>query len=260
MADQTDKTTDKKSKGKAADTAAPRFDPQAVQVGGESLVDRLYPHRKKIGLFVLSALVIWGVVAVVIHFKDAKNEQATDKLAVVLDLGQEQVRPTGQAADPKNHHPMFADAKERANALLDALVKQGTDAAGPAYRGSLLVQAGKLDDAIAEYKRGQGQLGIDGVLAREGLGLAQEQKAEDPKSDPATRQKGLEEALATFESMQPDAAGPRRAFALYHQGRILALLGKTAEAKTAFDKAKELAKDTPELAELVDQRLASLST
>jgi tetratricopeptide (TPR) repeat protein len=260
VADKTDKTSDK-TKGEAPEGGA-RFDPKPVTVGGDSLIDRLYPHRKKIAIFIATALVLWGIIAIVIHFKDAKAEKATDKIAYVLDLGQE---PIGSAAEPAGSDsatppPAFTDAKDRANKLLDALAKMGTDAAGPVYRASLLVQAGKLDDAIAEYKRGQGQLGIDGVLAREGLGLAEEQKAEDPKNDATTRQKGLEEALATFESMQPEENGPRRDFSLYHQGRILALLGKTAEAKTAFDKAKELAKNDPELADLVDERLASLGT
>jgi tetratricopeptide (TPR) repeat protein len=260
VADKTDKTSDK-TKGDAPEGGA-RFDPKPVTVGGESLVDRLYPHRKKIAIFIATGAVLWGIIAVVIHFKDSKAEKATTKIAAVLDLG---MQPVGSAAEPDGSDSAagsaaFSDTKDRANKLLDALAKLGTDAAGPVYRASLLVQAGKLDDAIAEYKRGQGELGIDGVLAREGLGLAEEQKAEDPKNDAATRQKGLEEALATFQSMQPDDNGPRRGFAFYHQGRILALLGKTADAKTAFDKAKELAKTDPELGDLVDERLASLGT
>jgi tetratricopeptide (TPR) repeat protein len=266
VADQTDKTSDKKAPDSAEakpSAAAPRFDPKPVNVGGESLVDRLYPHRKKIGLFIATGAVIWGVVAVVIHFKDSGAEKATDKLAVVLDLGDKPVKaaePVGSGSAAAPVTDSFPDVKTRANALLDALAKQGTHAAGPVYRASLLVQAGKLDDAIAEYKQAQGELGLDGVLAREGLGLAQEQKAEDPKNDAATRQKGLEEALATFQSMQPDDRGPRRDFSLYHQGRIQVLLGKSADAKASFDKAKDLAKNDPELAELVEQRLASLGT
>jgi tetratricopeptide (TPR) repeat protein len=268
VADLNDKTSDKKpaasSDAKAADPAGPRFDPKAVKVGGESIVDRLYPHRKKIGLFILSAAVIWAVVAIVIHYKDAGSEQATDKLAAVLDLGDKPVKAPEPAGSAGSAAPSaldsYPDVKTRANALLDALAKQGTHQAGPVYRASLLVQAGKLDDAIAEYKRGQGELGIDGVLAREGLGLAQEQKAVDPKNDAQTRQTGLQEALATFESMQPDDKGPRRDFALYHQGRIQALLGKTADAKASFEKAKDLAKTDPELAELVEQHLESLGT
>ena len=81
-------------------------------------------------------------------------------------------------------------------------------------------------------------------------------KAEDQK-DPSARQKGLEDALATFRSMQPDATGPRYAFALYHQGRILGILGKIDEAKAALEKAKEAGKGT-EVVELADQRIASL--
>ncbi len=180
-------------------------------------------------------------------------------MATVLEVGERRIREPGATPDPTKDKDTFGDAKQRANALLDTLANEGTSAGGHAYRASLLVQAGKLDDAIAEYKAGQGQTGLDGVLDREGLGLAQEMKAEAEK-DAATRQKGLEAALATFQAMQPDEKGPRRAFALYHQGRMLSLLGKTAEAKTVLDQAKELGKDNAELAELIDQRLASLGT
>src|SRR4029079_7824685 len=111
-------------------------------------------------------------------------------------------------------------------------------------------------DAIAEYKKHTTGNTLDAVLAREGLGIALEMKAEKEK-DAAARQKGLEEALAAFQAMQPDEKGPRYAYALYHQGRILALLGKNAEAKEKLEKAKELGKDT-KLPELIDERLASL--
>ena len=97
------------------------------------------------------------------------------------------------------------------------------------------------------------------MLAREGLGLALEMKAVAEK-EPAARQKGLEEALAAFQAMQPDDKGPRHAFALYHQGRMLGLLGKRADAKATLEKAKEAGKDIAELPELIDERLASLGT
>ena len=84
-------------------------------------------------------------------------------------------------------------------------------------------------------------------------------KAEAEK-DAATRQKGLESALATFATMQPDDKGPRYAYALYHQGRVQALLGKTADAKATLEKAKAAGKALAELEPLVDARLASLGT
>lgn len=254
MADKDDK--------KIPNRATPTFDPKPVNVGGESLVDRIYPHRKKIGMFVLTAFAIWGVIAIVIHFRDRGREGKTEKLASVLDVADRKVVANEPPVDPSQPAPVkkdptFKDPKERANAVLDQLAKTGADAAGPSFKASLLVQAGKLDEAITEYKRGQNGKGLEGVLAREGLGLAQEMKAEAEK-DANARQKGLEEALATFTAMQPDDKGPRRAYALYHQGRIQALLGKAADAKATLEKAKEAGKESPELAQLVEERLAAL--
>ena len=253
---------DKKQTDAPASKATPNFDPKPVNVGGESLVDRVYPYRKKIGIFVVMGFGVWAVIAIVIHFRDSGREKKTDRLAAVLDVGERKVADPGAPPDPnavKDKDPTFATAQERANAVLDALVKQGTDAAGPTYRASLLVQAGKLDDAIAEYKKAEHKKGVDGVLAREGLGLALEMKASSEK-DQALVQKGFEEALATFAAMQPDAQGPRYAYALYHQARLLGLLNKTADSKAMYEKAKEAAKDSSELAPLIEQRLASLGT
>ena len=110
----------------------------------------------------------------------------------------------------------------------------------------------------SEKRKGQKLTGLDGVLAREGLGMALEMKAEADK-DATARQKGLEEALAAFQAMQPDDKGAGRAYALYHQGRILMLLGKRDDAKAAFQKAKDIGKDKDaDLAELVEERLAML--
>jgi tetratricopeptide (TPR) repeat protein len=253
---------DKKQTDAPASKATPNFDPKPVNVGGESLIDRVYPYRKKIGVFVLMGFGVWAVIAIVIHFRDSGREKKTDKLAAVLDVADRKVADPSAPPDPnglKDKDPTFATPQERANAVLDALVKQGTDAAGPTYRASLLVQAGKLDEAITEYKKGEHLKGIDGVLAREGLGIAQEMKAANEK-DPATQQKGLEESLATFATMQPDDKGPRYGYALYHQARLLGQLNKTADAKAMYEKAKEAAKDSSELAPLIEQRLATLGT
>jgi tetratricopeptide (TPR) repeat protein len=256
---------DKKPKDAPASKATPTFDPKPVNVGGESFIDRVYPYRKKIGVFVALGLGVWAVIAVVIHFRDSGHEKATEKLAAVLEVGDRRVVDPAMPPDPaqnpalKDKDETFATPVARANGVLDALVKQGTNAAGPVYRASLLVEAGKLDEAITEYKKGIHTKGIEGVLAREGLGLAQEMKS-DSEKDAAVQQKGLEEALATFQGMQTDDKGPRYAYALYHQARILGQLQKTAESKAMFEKAKEAAKDSTELAPLIDQRLASLGT
>ena len=58
--------------------------------------------------------------------------------------------------------------------------------------------------------------------------------------------------------MQPDDEGLRSAYAHYHQGRLLMLLNKRDEAKTQFEKAKDLGKDTADLPDLIEKRLALL--
>jgi len=247
---------DKNDKEPKPATAKPGFDPKPVQVGGESLLDRLLPHMKKIMWSLIAITAVLTVYFTIRHFQDAKKEKQTEKLENVLDVSERQVRPAGEAPDPKAKEETFADNKERANAVLDALAKAGTDAAGSTYRASMLVQAGKLDDAIAEYKKAQSGTSIEAVLAREGLGIALEMKAEDSQ-DATARQKGLEDALAAFKSMQPDPNGPRYAFSLYHQGRILGIMGKKDEAKALLEKAKDAGKGT-EVVELADQRIASL--
>jgi tetratricopeptide (TPR) repeat protein len=163
--------------------------------------------------------------------------------------------PPVPGVTPQKSEPKFATIKDRADAVLAEMAKQGATGSS-AYRASLLLDAGKLDDAIAEYRKGQTVLGLDGVLAREGLGIALETKATAEK-DPTARQKLFEESLAAFTAMQPDEAGVRRAYALYHMGRLQLTLGKRDEAKASFEKAKELGEST-DLAELIDRRLASI--
>jgi tetratricopeptide (TPR) repeat protein len=237
-------------------TANPAEPPKAVHIGGESFLDRILPHLKKIIVALLILVAIVGVFALVSWFRDRKQVAATEKVETILQVAGEPIRGKDEKPDPKK--PSFGNSKERAEAVLDAIAKQGTDAAGHAFHGGQLLDAGKIDEAIAEYKRGTADRTIEGVLSREGLGLALEAKASAEK-DPTARQKGLEEALAAFNAMQPDEAGARRAYALYHQARIQLLVGKKAEAKGLFEKAKTANKDADrEIADLIEKRLASL--
>jgi tetratricopeptide (TPR) repeat protein len=235
--------------------------PKPVHIGGESIVDRILPHIRKIMVAGIVAVVIAAAIITVRWFGQRKQITATEKLDRVLVVAQEPIREKDDKPDPKK--PSFADSKERAVAVLDALAKQGTDAEGHAYRGGLLFDAGKFDDAIAEYRLGVADKAgdkLEAVLCREGLGLALEAKAAADK-DATARQKGLEDALAAFAAEQPDPSGPRRAYALYHQARIQVLLGKRSEARTLFEQAKTANKDTDrDVAELIDRRLAALGS
>ena len=257
VADKDDKKKDakdpKKDPGKK-DLAKPGFDPKPVQLGGESLLERLLPYMKQIVYVLVGVAVIISIVFTIRHFKEKGREEKTNKLVKVLEVADREVVSPDMPPDPNKKDPTFASQKERAEAVLAALGKDGTATA--AYKGSLLMTAGKIDEAIDEYRKAEKAKGLDGVLAREGLGIAIESKALSGQ-DAAARQKGLEEALAVFQKMQPDEKGPRVAYAHYHQGRVLAQLERHAEARTAFEKAKELGAGT-ELPNLIEERLAML--
>jgi len=230
--------------------------PKAVHIGGESLLDRLMPHMKQIVVGFIVVAAIGGGIAAVSWFRHRKDVANTEKLDKVLEVVHQPVRAADDKPDPKT--PSFGSVKERGAAVLDAMVKQGTTVPGFAFRAGLLFDAGKLDEAITEYRQGAAAKTLEGLLCREGLGLALEAKAASEK-DAAARQKGYEDALVAFVAMQPDEAGPRRAYALYHQARLQQLLGKPAEAKALFEKAKTTNKDADhEIADLIEKRLAGL--
>jgi tetratricopeptide (TPR) repeat protein len=239
------------------DVSKPKEPPKPVHIGGETLVDRILPYLRHI---IIGALALAAVVIVVLGvrwWKHRGQRQETEKIAEVMRLAQRPVAFEGMPKDDNN--PAFANASDRAKAMLQKLDEQDAEPPGHAYRASLLLAAGDLDKAIEEYRRGQTAAGLEGVLSREGLGVALEAKAAAEK-DAAARGKLLEEALAVFQRMQPVEKGPRRVYALYHQGRVQAALGKTAEAKASFEKANELLQDEQrhELRELVQKRLAAL--
>jgi predicted negative regulator of RcsB-dependent stress response len=236
--------------------ARPAEPPKPVHIGGESFVDRILPHLKKIIVGILAAAVVLSVIFVIRWFRERQQVSETEKLDRVLQVAQAPIRGKDEKPDPAK--PSYGNSKERAAAVLDAMAKNDTDVGGHAFRAGMLLDAGKLDEAIAEYKRGTADRTIEGVLCREGLGIALETKASAEK-DPGARQKGLEEALAAFAAMQPEDSGQRRSYALYHQARIQLLLGKRADAKALFEKAKESNKGADrEIADLIEKRLAAL--
>jgi tetratricopeptide (TPR) repeat protein len=234
--------------------AAAAEPPKPVHIGGESFIDRVRPHLKQIIVVVSVAVVVLLVIFGIKAFHERTERKTTDGLDHVLEVARQPIRGKDEKVDPKK--PSFASEKERAIAVL---ALPGIETAGSAFRGGMLLDAGKPDEAATEYRKGIAAKTVEGVLCREGLGLALEAKASAEK-DPTARQKALEDTLAAFTAMQPDEAGPRRAHALYHQGRIQLLLGKRSEAKSAFEAAKLANKEgtDQELAELVEKRLAAL--
>jgi predicted negative regulator of RcsB-dependent stress response len=242
-------------------------EPVPVHIGGESLVDRLVPHVKKIA-------IVAGLVAVVLlavfgyrWWRDRGRAKETTELAAALDVARREVVEPEPAPepDPTNPTPVpaptpdpdtFPSQKARAEAILAQLDKGGAGKVGAVYRGGLLLDAGRLDEAQQAYQSASGAGGLDGVLAREGLGFVHEARAL-AATDAGARQKEFEAALAAFRSAQPDDAGPRRDHALYHEARILEQLEKKPEAVAALEKALVVAPET-ELQSVINDRLAQL--
>lgn len=228
--------------------------PKPVQIGGESLVDRLLPHVKKImygfGAIALIVTLVFGYRAC----KHSRQAKSTGRVAEVLRAGAKPFADSKQPADPIKN-PGFTSAKERAEAMLAAAEANGS-ALPNELRASLLFDAGRFDDAIAAYNQCEEGITVEAVTCREGLGIALEAKAV-ALTDAAARQRGLEEALAAFARMQPAEDGPRRVYAIYHQARLQLLLGKKSEGKQLLEKAKQL-NPPPDLSQQIEQRLSGL--
>lgn len=229
----------------------------AVHVGGESILDRLLPHVKKIGLALLGAALIVSAVFTWRWYQHRKAEKATTKLVAALDVLERPVKPGPDEMPIAPTPDQFEDAASRDSAALDAFTRAGqARGAGALVEAQLLLRAGKLDAALAIYRKHSRAAGIDGPLAREGVGVVLEQQAA-AATDPAARQKLLEEALAAYQAIQTDDKGPRRDYALYHEGRLLEALGKNAEAKASLEKALAVVPDTT-LEPVIRNRLSAL--
>jgi tetratricopeptide (TPR) repeat protein len=239
-------------------TAAGKAAPVPVHIGGESILDRLLPHVKKIALAVLViALILTGVFGYR-WWKDRGRAAETKSLSVAMELGWRQIRvPLPDEKPDPAAEPTYPSAKDRATAVLAQLDKGGGKGATTAsYRGGLLLEAGRLDEAEATFKSASTRTDLEGVLAREGLGFVAEARAQ-AATDAAEKQRHLEAALAAFRAVQPDDKGLHRDYALYHEARILALLDKKADAVAALEKALEVVPETS-LKSAIDDRLVLL--
>ncbi len=234
---------------------------QAVHIGGESLLDRLIPHMKKIVVLAIGGTVVLCIFFGVRWWKHRKAEQATNQLALALERGSVMVIP-GYEPDPadatsKDIPTTYGSYAKRAEETLAGLQKAGqVRGAASLYEAQLLVQTGKLDEALAIYKRVGAGTSTDAAVAREGVGVVLETKASTAQ-DKAEQQRLLEEALAAYRAVQADDAGPRRDYALYHEGRVLESMGKTSDAVAVLQKALVVAPET-QLKPLIEQRLAAL--
>ena len=253
------KTKDSETVSEAAKSGAkaPAKGPTPVHIGGESIIDRLLPHIKKIAIGAGVVAVVLGGIFGFRWWRDRARGKTTSQLTRALDVAAREVeKPDPNAKPDPDKKPTFATYQDRANAVVAELNKGASDVTSPVYKGSLLLDAGKFDEAAAAFRGAAGRNDLQGVLAREGLGYVEEAKAR-AATDATQHQQHLEAALAAFRAVQPADKGLHKDYALYHEGRILAIMQKNDEAIAAFEKALE-AEPESDLESEINNRLATL--
>jgi tetratricopeptide (TPR) repeat protein len=266
-----------KNKGKFGKGKAPVEATTDEFVSGvDRLAQVLRPHALRIA-------VVVGVVAVAViaysiwSWQRGRAEaDATQAFRRVTEIASRPIVPPPEEPDKKaGDSPKADEAKSavptefksgaaRAQAVLSELEKLDSDhgsvklaSEAKILRAKTLLDLGRYDDAAAlydEYAK-SGSVSELQQVAREGIGYALEEKASAAK-DPTERQKALEQALEAYANIQTSEKGPARDLALYHQGRVLAMLDRRDEAKAMFEKALAVT-DTPLKIEL-ESRLSAL--
>lgn len=235
-----------------------------------SLSDRLQPHIKKIVVgctLIVLALCAWEFVQWRHELKAQRATAAYVSAMKIVDapvVAEDDPDPSGDRPEPIKK---FTSEEARRKASLEALAGFGdahgsvklAKLAGP-RKAKLLLAAGKFDEALAAYQKFASSDAPEHLrmTALEGAAYSLEAKAM-AKEDPAARQSGLEAALQAFTDLQPSEGGPMRDYSLFHQGRVLIALGKTAEGVAKF---RQLLTEVPDsgLTAVVEARLDSVDT
>lgn len=209
---------------------------------------KLAPHVWPIGIGI-------GVLAIILTsyftyhwWQNKKATEATTQYARAAAIMQVPVFEPMADDEPEqleegelpSSYPTTKARAEAALAILDNLSSSRISGATRLLRATALLDVGRVDDAIEQYgKYARSAKGQIKSIANERLGYAYEALAASAGDD-AVRKQALEDALEAFRSIQPNDEGPRRDYALYHEGRMLAALDKKDEAIAAFEKARAI--------------------
>jgi hypothetical protein len=191
-----------------------------------------------VGLLAIAGFGGWS------YWQDKRNGQASALLAQALSdqhgyVSDKEPDDDDDTTKPAHLYPTFKSAAERRDAALakyrDVQSKyRGTGAAILAQlaEGSLLLDAGDSKGATDAYWAvKESALGkADGQVrgrAFEGLGFADEL---DAKSDPANKDKHLNEALQEFQFLENVDVNGFKELGLYHQARVEEAMGDKAKA------------------------------
>jgi tetratricopeptide (TPR) repeat protein len=239
-----------KPKNDAAQAAKPIEAPAATVSGGppalDAAISQVKPHVGKIlAVVALVALAAIGYASWR-WYMGREAGKATFEFAAALNKAEAPIDTPPANAEPSDELT-FPTARARAEAALVELEsleqKHGSSpVTEKSYllKGSLLYDLARYDDAVTAYDRvlaSRPPLAI-AYLAHEGKGYAREAQGL-ASADAAAKKAALDKALASFKDIQTDPEGRFYDVSLYHQGRILALLGDAPGAIKAFKLALE---------------------
>lgn len=216
-------------------------EPDEFIAGVNRWASALQPHALKLAIaggVVVVLLVGWAIYRWMgeqraARWGDAYTEVIAASNSPVIEP------PDTDAGAPEIEPGTYPSPEARAEAVLAAAGQiegtGGVSAATELMRARQLMVVKRYDEAAQAYaKVAASDLPAPVILAaREGIGYAYEAKAESIE-DSGQRQEALERALDAFKDMQPADDGPRRDWAMFHQARLLATLGKRDEARDLY--------------------------
>ena len=228
-----------------------------------------YKERKATTLYVKATMLANTVIIPTLPppseaEEDGDNPDATDK-AAAPDKVEDVFNPFDN-----NHDGLpdsFPSKAERAKAVLPLLTKlkskYGSTDSGKSARLLHATMLYDLGDYAAAEKMYKSYLSSEGpthlkVLAREGMGAASEAQAM-AIADQGQRNAALDGALALYRKIQTSEKKLGWERALYHQARVLAIQGKTEDAKKLLKQAVADMPESPMLDD-IEGRLALLES
>ncbi|MBX7114433.1 MAG: tetratricopeptide repeat protein [Myxococcaceae bacterium] len=232
--------------------------PDALQQMGVEAMPWIQAHQQKIAAVVFAAVAVAGVVALVSHFGDRSEKDASTELAEALKpLGRPvQVGVTPPPTEP-GAEPPFKSETERDEALVASLTafrtkypskKAAANAALPLAQA--LARLGRTAETLPlleEFLKAAAPNDPLRFVALEAKGYAYEAK----------QQWG--DALGAFEELGRSANGDfMKGMGQYHKGRLLVLQGKPEEGAKELSEVIASAPGTA-AGRLATERVALLS-
>lgn len=235
------KNKGKMGEAKASETAlAP---PDEFVSLATRITNALKPYARYIAAGLVLVVVAAGAYATLNWWKQRKLTRATEAWFAAVRIAD---APIIKADAKIENKPAlsYLTAEERDTAFVAELEKlQKAHAGTAAARSSAILQAkalfdlGKFEESKTAFQAAaQSDVKEIRYAATLGMAAALEAKALAADDD-AAKQAGLKEAIEAYRATAPADGAPGRAYALYHQARLTALLGDNKQAVALFEQA-----------------------